>query len=165
MKICILPGDGIGPEIMAEAVRVLRMLDLGFEMEEGLLGGCAVDATGDPYPLATQQLAQDADAVLLGAVGGPQWDRLAREQRPESGIEEVVTDKNGLVYPCGVAPAVGDAKELAPGVWWLRMPMPFALDHINLWAIADAPPSARPTVSTTPSNRDWPGMGAPMACT
>ncbi|HMV04063.1 MAG TPA: 3-isopropylmalate dehydrogenase [Accumulibacter sp.] len=86
MKICILPGDGIGPEIMAEAVRVLRMLDLGFEMEEGLLGGCAVDATGDPYPLATQQLAQDADAVLLGAVGGPQWDRLAREQRPERGL-------------------------------------------------------------------------------
>ena len=51
--------------------------------------------------------------------------------------EEVVTDKNGLVYPCGVAPAVGDAKELAPGVWWLRMPMPFALDHINLWALRD----------------------------
>jgi isocitrate/isopropylmalate dehydrogenase len=82
MKICLLPGDGIGPEIMAEAVRVLRALDLDCTMEEALLGGGAVDATGDPYPEATQRLAQAADAVLLGAVGGPQWDALPREQRP-----------------------------------------------------------------------------------
>lgn len=66
-KICVLPGDGIGPEIMAEAVRVLEALNLGFEMETGLLGGCAVDATGNPYPEATQKLAQAADAVLQGA--------------------------------------------------------------------------------------------------
>ena len=72
MKICVLPGDGIGPEITAEAVRVLNALDLKFEMEEALLGGCAVDATGSPYPEATQKLARAADAVLLGAVGGPQ---------------------------------------------------------------------------------------------
>lgn len=65
MKICVLPGDGIGPEIMAEAVRVLHALDLKFEMEEALLGGCIVDATGDPYPEATQKLARAADAVLL----------------------------------------------------------------------------------------------------
>ena len=83
MKICVLPGDGIGPEIIAEAVRVLQALAIGCEMEEGLLGGCAVDATGDPYPPATQALAQQADAVLLGAVGGPQWDNLPRAQRPE----------------------------------------------------------------------------------
>ena len=87
MKICVLPGDGIGIEITAEAVRVLKALDqelgLGLEMEEALLGGCAVDATGDPYPEATQKLAQAADAVLLGAVGGPKWDGLPREQRPE----------------------------------------------------------------------------------
>ena len=76
MKICVLPGDGIGPEIMAEAVRVLKALDLKFELEEALLGGCAVDATGNPYPEATQKLAQAADAVLLGAVGGPKWDVL-----------------------------------------------------------------------------------------
>jgi len=61
MKICILPGDGIGPEIVAEAVRVLRVLralQLDCELEEGLLGGCAVDATGEPYPEATQRLAR-----------------------------------------------------------------------------------------------------------
>jgi 3-isopropylmalate dehydrogenase len=86
MKICVLPGDGIGPEIIAEAVRVLKALDLKIEMEEALLGGCAVDATGDPYPDATQKLVQAADAVLLGAVGGPQWDNNPREQRPERGL-------------------------------------------------------------------------------
>jgi 3-isopropylmalate dehydrogenase len=86
MKICVLPGDGIGPEITAEAVRVLNALDLRFEMEEALLGGCAVDATGSPYPEATQKLARAADAVLLGAVGGPQYDTLPREQRPERGL-------------------------------------------------------------------------------
>jgi 3-isopropylmalate dehydrogenase len=67
-------------------VRVLKALDLKFEMEEALLGGCAVDATGSPYPEATQKLAQAADAVLLGAVGGPQWDNNPREQRPERGL-------------------------------------------------------------------------------
>ena len=86
MKICILPGDGIGPEIMAQAVRVLHALDLNFELEEALLGGAAVDATGQPYPEATARLAQAADAILLGAVGGPQWDGLPREQRPERGL-------------------------------------------------------------------------------
>ena len=86
MKICVLPGDGIGLEIMAEAVRVLKALDLKVEIEEALLGGCAVDATGSPYPEATQKLAQAADAVLLGAVGGPKWDALPREQRPERGL-------------------------------------------------------------------------------
>ena len=86
MKICVLPGDGIGPEIVAEAVRVLRALELPCELEEAQLGGCAVDATGNPYPEATQKLAQAADAVLLGAVGGPKWDQLPREQRPECGL-------------------------------------------------------------------------------
>jgi 3-isopropylmalate dehydrogenase len=86
MRICVLPGDGIGPEIVAEALRVLRALDLKIETEDGLLGGCAVDATGDPYPEATQKLALAADAVLLGAVGGPKWDAMPREQRPERGL-------------------------------------------------------------------------------
>jgi 3-isopropylmalate dehydrogenase len=89
MKICVLPGDGIGPEIMAEAVRVLEALKsdgLRFEMETALLGGAAVDAAGDPYPEATRKLAREAEAVLLGAVGGPQWDGLPRELRPERGL-------------------------------------------------------------------------------
>ena len=83
MKICVLPGDGIGPEITAEAVRVLKALGLKFEMEEALLGGCAVDAAGNPYPEATQKLAKAADAVLLGAVRGPKWDSNPRDLRPE----------------------------------------------------------------------------------
>ena len=86
MKICVLPGDGIGPEITREAVRVLKALVPQAEVEEALLGGIAVDTTGDPYPDATRQLARAADAVLLGAVGGPKWDGLAREQRPERGL-------------------------------------------------------------------------------
>ncbi|WP_374515080.1 3-isopropylmalate dehydrogenase [Niveibacterium sp.] len=89
MKVCVLAGDGIGPEIVAEAVRVLEALrsdGLKIEMEPALLGGCAVDAAGVPYPEATQKLAREADAVLLGAVGGPQWDALPRPQRPERGL-------------------------------------------------------------------------------
>ncbi|MDR2261239.1 MAG: 3-isopropylmalate dehydrogenase [Azoarcus sp.] len=85
-KICVLPGDGIGPEITAQAVRVLEALGVGLEMETALLGGAAVDASGDPYPETTRKLAQEADAVLLGAVGGPKWDTLPREQRPERGL-------------------------------------------------------------------------------
>ena len=89
MKICVLPGDGIGPEIMAQALRVLdvfRKEGMTIETEEGLLGGCAVDATGSPYPEATQKLARESDAVLLAAVGGPKWDNLPRPQRPERGL-------------------------------------------------------------------------------
>jgi len=106
MKICVLPGDGIGPEITAEAVRVLNSLDLKFEMEEALLGGAAVDAAGVPYPEATQKLAREADAVLLGAVGGPQWDALPREKRPERGLLGIRKDLNlfanlrpAILYP------------------------------------------------------------------
>ncbi|MBP6058682.1 MAG: 3-isopropylmalate dehydrogenase [Nitrosomonas sp.] len=89
MKIAVLAGDGIGPEIIAQAVRVLDALKadgLDIELEYGLIGGCAVDKTGEPYPEATHQLASQADAVLLGAVGGPQYDTLPRQQRPERGL-------------------------------------------------------------------------------
>jgi 3-isopropylmalate dehydrogenase len=119
MKICVLPGDGIGPEIMAEAVRVLKALDLtGFEMEEALLGGCAVDATGDPYPEATQKLAQEADAVLLGAVGGPQVGQLPREQRPERGLLGI-RKQLGLfanLRPAILYPELANASTLKPEV-------------------------------------------------
>jgi 3-isopropylmalate dehydrogenase len=118
MKICVLPGDGIGPEITAEAVRVLKALDLKFEMEEALLGGCAVDATGNPYPEATQKLAQAADAVLLGAVGGPKWDSYPREQRPERGLLGI-RKQLGLfanLRPAILYPELANASTLKPEV-------------------------------------------------
>ncbi|PTD97433.1 3-isopropylmalate dehydrogenase [Pseudothauera lacus] len=118
MKICVLPGDGIGPEIMAEAVRVLRALDLKFEMEEALLGGCAVDATGNPYPEATSKLARAADAVLLGAVGGPKWDALPREQRPERGLLGIRKEL-GLfanLRPAILYPELANASSLKPEI-------------------------------------------------
>ncbi|UCV14409.1 3-isopropylmalate dehydrogenase [Quatrionicoccus australiensis] len=118
MKICVLPGDGIGPEITAEAVRVLNSLDLKFEMEEALLGGGAVDATGNPYPEATQKLAREADAVLLGAVGGPQWDSLPREKRPERGLLGIRKDLNlfANLRPAILYPELANASTLKPEV-------------------------------------------------
>ena len=118
MKICVLPGDGIGPEIIAEAVRVLQAMDLQIEMEEALLGGCAVDATGDPYPDATQKLAVAADAVLLGAVGGPKWDGNPREQRPERGLLGI-RKHLGLfanLRPAILYPELANASTLKPEV-------------------------------------------------
>lgn len=88
-NILILPGDGIGPEIMAEAVKVLELLKAEGEALNwsfGLLGGAAVDAEGHPYPESTQTAARAADAILMGAVGGPKYDDLPRELRPERGI-------------------------------------------------------------------------------
>jgi 3-isopropylmalate dehydrogenase len=89
-KILLLPGDGVGPEICREAVRVLETLrrdhGLDVELEEALVGGAAVDAGGDPLPEETLEQARAADAILFGAVGGAQWDELPREQRPESGL-------------------------------------------------------------------------------
>ncbi len=89
-KILVLPGDGIGPEIVAEAIKVLEVLrrnhGLEVELEEGLIGGTAYDATGSPLPDETLTAARAADAVLLGAVGGPQWDKLDRPLRPERGL-------------------------------------------------------------------------------
>ena len=118
MKILVLPGDGIGPEITAEAVRVLKALGLSFEMEEALLGGCAVDAAGDPYPEATRQLAREADAVLLGAVGGPKWDNNPRELRPERGLLGIRKDL-GLfanLRPAVLYPELANASTLKPEV-------------------------------------------------
>ena len=86
MKIAILPGDGIGTEIVAEAVRVLNVLDLPFEMETALVGGSAYEAHGHPLPEATLKLAKDSDAVLFGAVGDWKYDKLDRPLRPEQAI-------------------------------------------------------------------------------
>jgi 3-isopropylmalate dehydrogenase len=86
VKIAILPGDGIGTEIMAQAVRVLGALDLKFESETALVGGAAYEAHGHPLPDSTLQLAQAADAVLFGAVGDWKYDTLERALRPEQAI-------------------------------------------------------------------------------
>ena len=119
MKICVLPGDGIGPEIMAQALRVLDALrsdGLPFETETALLGGCAVDATGVPLPDETLKLAKAADAVLLGAVGGPQWDTLPREKRPERGLLGIRKELNlfANLRPAILYPELANASSLKP---------------------------------------------------
>ena len=89
-NICVMPGDGIGPEIVAEAMKVLgtvgKKYGLEFAFTEALIGGAAIDATGGPLPEATIAACKAADAVLLGAVGGPQWDTLDPSIRPEKGL-------------------------------------------------------------------------------
>ena len=106
MKVAVLAGDGIGPEIVAEAVKALRALGLPMEFEPALVGGAATDATGDPLPAATLALCKAADAVLLGAVGGPQYDVLPRPQRPEQGLLRLRKElglfanlRPALIYP------------------------------------------------------------------
>ncbi|MGB5961545.1 MAG: 3-isopropylmalate dehydrogenase [Coleofasciculaceae cyanobacterium] len=89
-RITLLPGDGIGPEIMAVAVDVLKIIgkqfDLSFEFTEALLGGAAIDATGEPLPTQTLEACRNSDGVLLAAIGGYKWDNLPRHLRPETGL-------------------------------------------------------------------------------
>ncbi|NJM95270.1 MAG: 3-isopropylmalate dehydrogenase, partial [Acaryochloridaceae cyanobacterium CSU_5_19] len=89
-RITLLPGDGIGPEIMAVAVDLLKVIgqqqDLNFEFQEALIGGAALDAMGEPLPAQTLDLCRGCDAVLLAAIGGYQWDGLPRPLRPETGL-------------------------------------------------------------------------------
>jgi len=88
-KVLLLPGDGIGPEIAAEARKVLDLVNdqfsLGLEMDDALVGGAAIDAEGDALPATTWEKVEAADAILLGAVGGPKWDTLPPAERPEKG--------------------------------------------------------------------------------
>ena len=86
MKIAVLPGDGIGPEIVTEAVKVLKVLDLPFQLEEAKVGGAAFDAHGHPLPEHTLKLAMESDAVLFGSVGDWKYDKLERALRPEQAI-------------------------------------------------------------------------------
>ncbi len=121
-KILLIEGDGIGPEIVAVARAVLDALreryGLAIELDNALMGGCAVDACGDPLPAATLAAAHAADAILLGAVGGPKWDRIARDQRPERGLLRL---RAGLDLFCNLRPvllfdALADASTLKPEV-------------------------------------------------
>ena len=86
MKVAVLPGDGIGPEIISQAVKVLQKLDLGIQFQEAVVGGAAYAAHGDPLPESTLRVAKDADAILFGAVGDPKYDNLPRAKRPEQAI-------------------------------------------------------------------------------
>jgi 3-isopropylmalate dehydrogenase len=121
MKIAVLPGDGIGPEIMREAVRVLDALKsdgLKIETELAPVGGAGYDAAQDPLPAATLNLAQQADAVLFGAVGGPKYDTLERPMRPEQGLLRL---RKGLglfanLRPAVLYPELAGASTLRPDV-------------------------------------------------
>ena len=116
--IAILAGDGIGPEVTAEARRVLGALDLGFSFEEGLVGGSAYHATGHPLPPETLALAKRADAILFGAVGDPSCDALERSLRPEQAIlglrKELSLFAN--LRPAKLFPGLEDASALRPEV-------------------------------------------------
>ena len=85
-RVLVIPGDGIGAEIMPHVERVLGTLDVAIQIDRADMGGCAIDKHGTPLPPATLQAAREADAVLLGAVGGPKWDDLPMDQRPEKGL-------------------------------------------------------------------------------
>ena len=114
--IAVLPGDGVGPEIVAEALKVLRAFG-EFEFVECLVGGAAYDATGDALPAETLAAARSADALLLGAVGGPKWDALPPSQRPEKRALLTLRSKLGLyanLRPARVWPALASASPLKP---------------------------------------------------
>ncbi|MCX7373441.1 MAG: 3-isopropylmalate dehydrogenase [Alphaproteobacteria bacterium] len=117
-KLLVLPGDGIGPEVMGEVRRIIDWMAhrraVSFDIEEGLVGGAAIDATGSPCPDATLDAARRVDAVLFGSVGGPKWDSLPFEQRPELGILRLRKEL-GLfanLRPAIVMEALADASAL-----------------------------------------------------
>ncbi len=116
--ITLLPGDGIGPEIMTVAVDVLKLvgkqLNLRFEFQQGLIGGAAIDATGEPLPATTLEMCRSSDAVLLAAIGGYKWDSLPRHLRPESGLLALRAEL-GLfanLRPAKILPQLIDASPL-----------------------------------------------------
>jgi 3-isopropylmalate dehydrogenase len=121
MKIAVLPGDGIGPEIVAQALKVLRALSgarLNLATEEAPVGGAGYDASGDPLPAATLKLARDADAILFGAVGGWKYDELPRARRPEQALLRLRKEL-GLfanLRPATIYPELAGASTLKPEV-------------------------------------------------
>ncbi|MDX8408118.1 MAG: 3-isopropylmalate dehydrogenase [Mariprofundaceae bacterium] len=122
LKIAVLPGDGIGPEIVNEALKVMHVLNdcfgLNAEWQEGGIGGAGFEQAGDPYPEATQKLAHASDAVLLGAVGGPQWEQLDKPLRPEAGLLRIREDLGLFANyrPTKVHRQMLDASTLKPEV-------------------------------------------------
>jgi 3-isopropylmalate dehydrogenase len=118
VKVAVLAGDGIGPEIVAEALKVLRKLDLRVDFEEAPVGGAGYEAGGDPLPEATLALAKSADAILFGSVGGPRWDSLDRPKRPEQALLRLRKEL-GLfanLRPAIVYPELAEASTLRPEI-------------------------------------------------
>jgi 3-isopropylmalate dehydrogenase len=118
VNVAVLPGDGIGPEIIAQAKKVLAKLNLAIQFEEAPVGGAAYEAAGDPLPAGTLKIAKEADAVLFGAVGDPRYDKLERSKRPEQAIlglrKELGLFAN--LRPARVHPELADASALKPEV-------------------------------------------------
>ncbi|ACK64438.1 3-isopropylmalate dehydrogenase [Rippkaea orientalis PCC 8801] len=116
--ITLLPGDGIGPEILAVTVDVLKIIgqqfDITFNFQEALIGGSAIDATGNPLPEETLTLCRNSDAVLLAAIGGYKWDNLPRHQRPETGLLAIRAGLNlfANLRPATILPQLVDASSL-----------------------------------------------------
>jgi 3-isopropylmalate dehydrogenase len=121
-KIAVVAGDGIGPEVVAEALKVLKrteeLFGYKFETESGLFGGIAIDECGTPLPQDTLEMCKRADAVLLGAVGGPQWDSNPKELRPETGLLGIRKELNlfANIRPATVFDCLKEASTLKPEV-------------------------------------------------
>lgn len=125
-RILLLPGDGIGPEIIQESVKLLKLIEqkrnIKFELEEGLIGGIAIDKTGDPLPAETIKQIHNTDAVLLAAIGGYKWEDLPQEKKPEKGLLRLRKELDAFanLRPAKVFPCLADAssikKEIISGV-------------------------------------------------
>ena len=119
-KVLLLPGDGIGQEVTESAGRILEKIvkleDVEIELLEGLIGGAAIDSTGDPLPKETLELAKASDAVLLGGVGGPKWDDLPTEKKPEKGLLRIrqELDLFANLRPALLFPPLSSASSLKP---------------------------------------------------
>jgi 3-isopropylmalate dehydrogenase len=117
-RITLLPGDGIGPEILGVTVEILKVIakkfDLQFNFQTALIGGAAIDETGNPLPEATLSACQNSDAVLLAAIGGYKWDNLPRQQRPETGLLGLRSGLNlfANLRPATIFPQLIDASSL-----------------------------------------------------
>lgn len=119
-KIAILKGDGVGPEIMDSAVQVLQKVEerfpITFELQEAKIGGDAIDTYNDPYPTETEKICKEADAVLLGAVGGKKWDGIESEKRPEKGLLRLRKSLEVFanLRPCKIYDSLKDNSPLKP---------------------------------------------------
>lgn len=123
LRIALLPGDGIGREVMAGTLIVLKAVERRFgltlTLDESLIGGCAIDEMGHPLPPETLELCKNSDAILLGAVGGPKWDSLPPDQRPERGALLPLRKELGLfanLRPARLHPAMADASTLRKNI-------------------------------------------------